>query len=83
MILGAAAKQPADQERFAVIYTPLIRAYLAARWRLPLEHEEVGDATQEVLLQCFRDHGALETLDPGGRTVSARSSTASCGTSPR
>jgi RNA polymerase sigma-70 factor (ECF subfamily) len=65
MILGAAAKQPADQERFAVMYTPLVKAYLAARWRLPLEHEEVGDATQEVMLQCFRERGALETLDPG------------------
>jgi RNA polymerase sigma factor (sigma-70 family) len=63
MILGAAARRPADQEQFALTYTPLIKAYLAARWRLPVEHEEVGDASQEVLLQCFRQHGALETVD--------------------
>jgi RNA polymerase sigma factor (sigma-70 family) len=64
MILGAAARQPADQERFATVYTPMIKAYLAARWRLPIHHEDVGDASQEVLLQCFRQHGALETVDP-------------------
>jgi RNA polymerase sigma factor (sigma-70 family) len=65
MILGAAAKRPADQERFATLYTPMIKAYLAARWRLPLDHEDVGDASQEVLLQCFRQNGALQAADPG------------------
>jgi RNA polymerase sigma-70 factor (ECF subfamily) len=65
MILGAAARQPADQERFVMRYTPLIKAYLAARWKLPVQHEDVSDASQEVLLQCFREHGALETVDPG------------------
>src|SRR5436190_19501604 len=65
IILGAAARPPADQERFARVYTPLIKAYLAARWRVPLHHEDVGDATQEVLLQCFRQHGALESVEPG------------------
>jgi RNA polymerase sigma factor (sigma-70 family) len=65
MILGAAARQPADQERFASLYTPMIKAYLAARWRLPLDHEDVGDAAQEVLLQCFRQDGALEAVEPG------------------
>src|SRR5258705_5058820 len=65
IILGAAAKRPADQERFARVYTPLIKAYLAARWRLPADHEDVGDGAQEVLLQCFRQHGALDSVEPG------------------
>jgi RNA polymerase sigma factor (sigma-70 family) len=42
----------------------MIKAYLAARWRLPIQHEDVGDASQEVLLQCFRQDGALESVDP-------------------
>jgi RNA polymerase sigma-70 factor (ECF subfamily) len=65
IILGAAARRPADQERFARLYTPMIKAYLAARWRVPVEHEDVGDASQEVLLQCFRQHGALDSVEPG------------------
>jgi RNA polymerase sigma-70 factor (ECF subfamily) len=65
IILGAAARRPADQERFARLYTPLIKAYLAARWRRPVDHEDVGDAAQEVLLQCFRQDGALDSVEPG------------------
>jgi RNA polymerase sigma-70 factor (ECF subfamily) len=64
MILGAAERRPADQERFAARYTPMIKAYLAARWRVPIQHEDVADASQEVLLQCFRQQGALEKVDP-------------------
>lgn len=64
LVLGAAARRPADQARFAERYTPVIRAYLAARWRLPVQHEDVGDVAQEVLLQCFRQEGALDALDP-------------------
>jgi RNA polymerase sigma factor (sigma-70 family) len=65
IVLGAAARRPADQERFARLYTPLIKAYLAARWRLPLEHEDVVDGAQEVLLQCFRQDGALDSVERG------------------
>jgi RNA polymerase sigma factor (sigma-70 family) len=64
MILGAAARRPEDQERFAALYTPMVKAYLAARWRLPILHEDVEDAAQEVMLQCFRREGALESVDP-------------------
>jgi RNA polymerase sigma factor (sigma-70 family) len=64
LILGAAARRPEDQERFAALYTPLIKAYLAARWRLPLDHDDVRDGAQESLLQLFRRDGALERADP-------------------
>jgi RNA polymerase sigma factor (sigma-70 family) len=64
LVLGAAARRPEEQERFVERYAPLIKAYLAARWRLPVHHEDVADAAQEVLLQCIRPRGALESVDP-------------------
>lgn len=63
MVLGAAARRPDDQSRFAERYTPMIKAYLAARWRVSTQHDDVCDAAQEVLLQCFRKEGALDGLD--------------------
>lgn len=54
-----------DKESFAQRYGPVLRAYLAARWRLPTDHERVEDATQEIFLQCFKKGGALERAEPG------------------
>ncbi len=64
VVLQAAAGDPVQREEFARRYDPVIRAYLATRWRLPRDHADVADASQEVFLQCFRDRGALERLDP-------------------
>jgi RNA polymerase sigma factor (sigma-70 family) len=50
---------------FAERYGPLLRAYLAARWRLPCEHEDVADAVQEVFLRLFKPAGALERVESG------------------
>lgn len=69
LVLGAAAAQTPEQSAFCERYAPVIRAYLAARWRLPHDHEDVADATQEVFLQCFRKGGVLQRVDrrhPGG-----------------
>lgn len=69
LILGAAAGQALDRDAFARSYGPIIRAYLAARWRLPFEHAAVADATSEVFVECFKGGGALERVDsrrPGG-----------------
>ena len=52
------------REEFCRRYDSVIRAYLATRWRLPRTHEEVTEATQEVFLQCLREGGALERVDP-------------------
>ncbi len=64
LVLGAAAAVPADREEFGRRYGPVIAGYFAARWRLPVGHERVDDARQEVLLRCFSPGGPLERVDP-------------------
>jgi RNA polymerase sigma factor (sigma-70 family) len=63
VVIGAAAGDPAMRDEFCRRYDPVIRSYLAARWRLPREHDAISDATQEVFVQCLREHGALERVD--------------------
>lgn len=65
----AAAGDAESREEFSRLYDPIVRSYLAARWRRSLEDEDVSDGVQEVLLQCFKEGGALgRVLDdrPGG-----------------
>ena len=64
MIQGAAASIPTEQQRFVACYEPVVRAYLATRWRLPLQHERISDATQEVFLRCLQRDGVLSRVDP-------------------
>jgi RNA polymerase sigma factor (sigma-70 family) len=64
IIHGAAAGNTADREAFARRYTPVIRAYLAARWQRSTYQQELDDAVQEVFLECFRAGGILEHADP-------------------
>lgn len=64
LVLGAACGDPQRRESFAETYAPVIRSYFAARWRLPADHERVADAVQEVFLQCFKEGGALQRVDP-------------------
>ncbi len=54
MILGAAAGAPVCRESFSLRYGPAIRDYLAARWRLDPGHDAVEDATQDVMVECFK-----------------------------
>jgi RNA polymerase sigma-70 factor (ECF subfamily) len=67
LIRDASAGDPAARERFARVYLPAVRSYLAARWRgLPLDAD---DAVQDVFVECFRTGGALAKADaewPGG-----------------
>ncbi len=62
--MGAAAGRPLDRDVFARSYGPVIRAYLAARWRLAFDHTAVVDATSDVFVECFKGGGALERVDP-------------------
>lgn len=64
VVIGAARGDPQLRDVFCRRYEPVIRAYLAARWRIGVEREEIADATQEVFLQCLRADGALERIDP-------------------
>lgn len=64
-LIDAAAKGRAeDRERVARLYAPLVRRYLAARWRLSGDHEQVQEGVQDAMLQLFKPGGALQNADP-------------------
>jgi RNA polymerase sigma factor (sigma-70 family) len=62
MIRDAAGGDPAARERFARVYLPVVKAYLASRWRGA--RHSIDDAAQDVFVECFRDGGVLEKADP-------------------
>lgn len=62
MIRDAAEGDRLARERFARLYLPVVKAYLAARWRNA--RHDVDDAAQDVFVECFRDGGLLEKADP-------------------
>jgi RNA polymerase sigma-70 factor (ECF subfamily) len=65
LIRGAARGHPGERERFATRYGGVIEACLRTRWhRMPSLGAEVDDARQEVLLECLREGGVLERVDP-------------------
>ena len=64
VVLGAAAGNPSDRDALCRRYESVIRAYLAARWRVPFDSDQITDCTQEVFLQLFRADGALGRVDP-------------------
>jgi RNA polymerase sigma-70 factor (ECF subfamily) len=64
LLRAAAGGAAREREDFARRYAPVLRAYLAARWRgSPLLHE-LDDAVQDVFVECLRPGGALDRLDP-------------------
>lgn len=63
LVRNAALGDEASRSTYCRIYGPVIRAYLAARWKVPSAHEDVADGTQEVFLQCFKPGGALGRVD--------------------
>ena len=65
VIHAAAAGSPEDREQFARRYEPLIRSYLAARWRGSPCLADLKDAVQEVFVDCFKQDGVLHRADPG------------------
>ena len=69
IIDAAAAGNVTDREAFARRYTPVIHAYLAARWRGTQFIQHLEDAIQDVFVECFRNGGPLERAErgrPGG-----------------
>lgn len=69
LIGAAAAGNPGEREEFVLRYGPIVRAYVGARWRGSPILREADDVVQEVLLECFREGGALaraEQRRPGG-----------------
>jgi len=61
--MGAANGNSSDRDSFCQQYGPIIRAYLAARWRIPFSSDAVTEATQEVFLQFFQDNSAFDRID--------------------
>jgi RNA polymerase sigma-70 factor (ECF subfamily) len=65
LIRAAAGGSPRDREEFARRYAPVLRAYLAARWRASPLLQDLDDAVQDVFVECFRPRGALEAAQEG------------------
>ena len=63
VIHGAAAGSRTDRDEFARRYGPVVRDYLAARWRNPLLRVHLDDAVQEFFVECFRKGGVLSQAD--------------------
>lgn len=61
VIRGAAAGNSGDREELARRYVGVVRAYLAARWRGSAILGELGDAVQEVFVECFRRETLRDT----------------------
>jgi RNA polymerase sigma factor (sigma-70 family) len=69
VIAAAAAGCAAQRTAFAQRYQPVIRSYLAARWRNTPYCQDLEDAVQEVFVVCFQRDGLLARAErdrPGG-----------------
>ncbi len=64
-IHAAAAGSPQHRDGLARRYLPVVRAYLAARWRTSPLRRELEDAVQEVFAECFRPQGPLDAAAAG------------------
>jgi RNA polymerase sigma-70 factor (ECF subfamily) len=64
LIREAGAGDAVARERFARLYEPVVRAYLAARWRGHRLAASADDAAQDVFVELFRPGGALDRVDP-------------------
>jgi RNA polymerase sigma-70 factor (ECF subfamily) len=64
LIHGAAAGDAGDRSTFARRYSPVVRTYLAARWRGSPLLQDLDDALQEVFVACFEPGGALARAEP-------------------
>jgi RNA polymerase sigma factor (sigma-70 family) len=63
LIRGAAAGSAKDRETFALLYEPVVRAYLGARWQQSPLLREMDDVVQDVFVECFKQGGALDRVE--------------------
>jgi RNA polymerase sigma-70 factor (ECF subfamily) len=69
LLRDAAAGGEAPRAEFAARYAPVVRAYLAVRWRGSKLLRELDDTVQDVFLECLRAGGLLDRARadrPGG-----------------
>lgn len=64
LIQAAANGRAEERETFARRYGPALSAYFAQRWKGLFQRQEHEDAVQETMLECFREGGALNRLNP-------------------
>lgn len=64
LIRAAAGGDRRARSTFSRSYLPVVRAYLAARWRASPLKSEIDDAVQQVFLECLQPDGLLERADP-------------------
>jgi RNA polymerase sigma factor (sigma-70 family) len=64
LVHGAADGDGDARSLFARTYLPVVRAYLAARWKGGPHVADIDDAVQESFVECFRAEGALGKADP-------------------
>ena len=65
MLDDAASGSREARARFADRYQPLVRAYLAARWKQSPRIADLDDAVQDVFVECLRAGGGLERVQAG------------------
>ena len=65
MIDAAARGGDDDRAAFARRYSGVVGAYFGARWRVSPLASDAEDACQEVFVECFKNGGALERVEPG------------------
>lgn len=65
IIDGARSGDRGAREEFARRYEEVIRMFLAGRWRLPLGHEAIDEAAQDVFLEIFAQGGFLTRVGQG------------------
>ena len=70
LIEDAVGGDGSARSRFSRLYLPVVRAYLAARWRGSGIISELDDAVQELFVECFRRDGILTRSDQRRRELS-------------
>jgi DNA-directed RNA polymerase specialized sigma24 family protein len=63
VIHGASAGNLEDRDEFVRRYSPVVRAYLEARWQSPSLRPLLDDGVQDVFIECFREGGVLGRAD--------------------
>jgi len=63
LIRAAAGGSAKDRETFALLYEPVVRAYLGARWQQSPLLREIDDVVQDVFVECFKQGGALDRVE--------------------
>jgi len=64
LVRGAKDGDAQARSLFARTYLSVVRAYLGARWNDTAHVARMDDAVQDIFLECFRENGALDRLDP-------------------